>query len=97
MIEIKNFVEFWAIRRERLSSLDYKRVKIYKIRRRGVVGRVPDFQPRGPGSITDRARNLNSYPRIGCVLCVLSCAVLGGGSDILLTTHSVRPALLYLV
>ena len=31
-----------------------------------------------------------------CVLCVLSCAVFGGGPDIVLTTRSGRPALVYL-
>ena len=30
-----------------------------------------------------------------CVLCVLSCFVSGGGPDIVLTTHSGRPALVY--
>ena len=29
-------------------------------------------------------------------VCVLSCAVYGGGPDIVLTTHSGRPALVYL-
>ena len=31
-----------------------------------------------------------------CVLCVLSCVVSGGGPDIVLTTRSARPALVYL-
>ena len=31
-----------------------------------------------------------------CVLCVLSCIVFGGGPDNVLTTHSGRPALVYL-
>ena len=35
-------------------------------------------------------------PRAGCVLCVLSCLVSGCGSDIVLTTHSRRSALVYL-
>ena len=30
------------------------------------------------------------------VLCVLSCVVSGGGPDIVLTTHSGRPAFVYL-
>ena len=37
-------------------------------------------------------------PRLGCVffVCVLSSVVFGGGPDIVLTTHSGRPALVYL-
>ena len=68
------------------------------IRRRGVVSRVPAFQPGGPGSIPGGVRNFNSYPGIGCVsfVCVLSRAVFGGGPDIVLTTHLGRPALVYL-
>ena len=56
-----------------------------------MVGRVPTFQPGG-------VRNFNSYPGIRCVsfACVLSCAVSGGGPDIVLTMHSGRPALVYL-
>ena len=65
---------------------------------RGVVGRVASFQPGGPGSIYGGVRNFNFCPGIGCVsfVCVLSCVVFGGGPDILLTTHSGRPALVYL-
>ena len=37
------------------------------IRRRGVVGRLPAFQPGGPGSIPGGVRNFNYYPGIGCV------------------------------
>ena len=66
------------------------------IRRRVVVGRVPAFQPGSPGSIPGGVRNFNSYPGIGCVLNVLSCAVSGGDPDIVLTTHSGRLALVYL-
>ena len=46
------------------------------IRRRGVVGRVPAFQPGGLGSISGGVRNFNSYPGIQCVsfVCVLSAA-----------------------
>ena len=46
-------------------------------RRRGVVGRVPAFQPGGPGSIPGGVRNFNFCPGIGCVsfVCVLSCVV----------------------
>ena len=58
------------------------------IRRRDVDGRAPAFQPSGPGSIPGGVRNFNSYP--------LSCAVSGGGPDIVLTTHLGRPALVYL-
>ena len=43
-------------------------------------------------------RNFNFCPGIGCVsfVCVLSCIVSGSGPDIVLTTHSGRPALVYL-
>ena len=66
------------------------------ILRCGVVGRVPVFQPDGPGSIPGGVRNRISG--IGCVsfVRVLSCVVFGGGPDIVLTTHSGRPALMYL-
>ena len=37
------------------------------IRRRGVVGRVPAFQPGGRGSIPGGVRNFNFCPGIGCV------------------------------
>ena len=58
------------------------------IRRHGVVGRVSAFQLGGPGSIPYGVGNFNSYPGTGCVLCVLSCDVSGGGPDIVLTTNS---------
>ena len=45
------------------------------IRRRGVVGRVPAFQPCNPGSIPGGVRNLNPYPGIVCVSFVF-CPVL---------------------
>ena len=63
-----------------------------------MVGRVPAFQPGGPGSIPGGARNFNFYPGIGYVsfICVLSCVVSGGGPDIVLTTHSGRPAHVYM-
>ena len=63
------------------------------IRRRRVVGRVPAFQPDGPGSIPGGVRNFNFCPAIGYVsiVCVLPCVVFGGGPDIVLTTHSGRP------
>ena len=38
----------------------------YCIRRRGVVGRIPAFQPGGSGSIPGRVRYFNCYPGIGC-------------------------------
>ena len=63
-----------------------------------MVGRVPAFQPGGPGSIPGGVKNFNFCPGIGCVsfVCVLSCVVCGGGPDIVLTSHSGRPALMYL-
>ena len=68
------------------------------IRRRGVLGRVPAFQPGGTGSIPGGVKNFNFWHGIGCVsyVCVLSCIVFGVGPDIVLTTHSGRPALVYL-
>ena len=65
------------------------------IRRRGVVGRVPAFQPGGPGLIPGEVRNFNFCPGNWCVsfVSVLSCVVSGGGPEIVLTTHSWRPAL----
>ena len=50
------------------------------------------------GSILGGVRNFNFCAGIGCVsfVCVLSCDVSGGGPDIVLTTHSGRPALVYL-
>ena len=68
------------------------------IRRRGVVGRVPAFQPGGPGSIPGGVRNFNVCPGIGCVffVCVLSCVVFGEGPDIVLTRQSGRLASVYL-
>ena len=58
-----------------------------------MVGRVPAFQPGGPGSILGGCRNFNFCPGIGCVsfVCVLSCVVFGGGPEIVLTTDSGRP------
>ena len=62
-----------------------------------MVGRVPAFQPGGPGSIPSGVRNFNFRPGIGCVSFVfMSCVVFGGGPDIVLTTHSGRLALVYL-
>ena len=68
------------------------------MRRRGVVGRVTAFQPGGPGSVPDWVRNFNFCPGIGCVsfVCVLSCVAFDGVPDIVLTSHSGRPALVYL-
>ena len=68
------------------------------IRRRGVVGRVPVFQPAGPGSIPGSVMNFNFCPEIGCVffVSVLYSVVSGGGPEIVLTTHSGRPAFVYL-
>ena len=61
--------------------LQFARVKFYtfllsyRIRRRGVVGRVPAFQPGGPDSIPGGIRNFNFCPGIGCVFFVF-CPVL---------------------
>ena len=70
---------------------------VLPIRRHSVVGRVHAFQLGGPGGITGGVRNFNFCSGIGCVsfVCVLSCVVFGGGRDVVLTTHSGRPALVY--
>ena len=71
---------------------------LYYIHRHGMVGRVPAFQPGSLGSIPGWVRNFNFCPGIVCVsfVYVLSCVVSGSGPDIVLTTHSGRPALVYL-
>ena len=62
-----------------------------------MVGRATAFQPGGPGSIPGGVKNFNFCPGIGCVSFVFTiCVVFGGGPDIMLTTHSGRPALVYL-
>ena len=63
-----------------------------------MIGRVSAFQSAFSGSIPGGVRNFNSYPGIGYVsiVCVLSGVVSGGGPAVVLTTHSGRPALLYL-
>ena len=77
------------------NSYDFEIWILKLIRRRGVVGRVPAFQPGSPGSITGGVRNFNFCPGIGCLsfVCVLSCTVSGGGPDIVLTRHLERPTL----
>ena len=74
------------------------RLRFFRNRLRDVVGRVPAFQPGGPGSIPGGVRNFNFCPGIGCVsfVCVLSCVVSGGGPDIVLTIQSGRPPLVSL-
>ena len=64
-----------------------------EVRRRGVVSRVPAFQPGSPGSIPGRVRNLNFNPGTGreSFVYVLPCVVSGSDLDILLTTDSERP------
>ena len=64
----------------------------------GELPLVPAFLPGGLGSIPGRVRNFNFCPGIGCVyfVCVLSCLVFCGGPDVVLTTHSGMPALVYL-
>ena len=53
------------------------------IRRRGVVGRVPAFQPGGPGSIPGEVRNINFCPGIVCVSFVF-CPVLSSAEALTL-------------
>ena len=62
-----------------------------------MVGRVPALQPGGQGSIPGVSGILIPLLGLGVsFVCVLSCAVSGGGPDIVLTTHSGRSALVYL-
>ena len=72
--------------------------EIIGVHRYGVVCRVPDFQPGGPGSIPDGVRDFNFYPgtRFVSSVCALSCGVSGGGHDFLLPSDSGRSALLLL-
>ena len=68
------------------------------IRRRGMVGRAPAFQPSGPGSIPGGGQKF-LIPILGlgvCPLSVLSCAASSAGPNIVLTTNSGRLALVYL-
>ena len=70
------------------------------IRRRGVDGRVPAFQPGAAARVRFPGRGgsgmLISVLGLGvsCVFCPVF--VFGGGPDIVLTTHSGRTALVYL-
>ena len=69
------------------------------IRRRGVVGRVPAFQPNGPGSIPGGVRNFNFCPGIGCVSFVF-CTVLSPAEALTLFWPHIKgdpPLCIYLV
>ena len=89
---LNTFLECW-------SDIEWKFIKnskstIYTItilpsHLRGVVGRVPAFQPGGQDSIPGGVRNFSFYSGIGCVsfISVLSCVVSGGDPGIVLTTH----------
>ena len=71
---------------------------LYFVRHHGAVGRVPAFQPGDPDSILGGVRNINFFPGTGSMsfVCVLTCVVSGDGPDIVLTTHSAKPTLVYL-
>ena len=61
-----------------------------------------DFLPSNPAALIRfpaEVRKFNFYPGTGCVcvFCVLSCVVSGGNPDIVLTKHSEKPTLVYLV
>ena len=71
--------------------------RLFGFCRRGVVGRVPAFPP----GVTARVRSpagqeINIYLGTGCVLCVLSCFISGGSTDILLAADSGRSAPVFL-
>ena len=78
--------------------LNLRTLKFNMVRRRGADGRIPAYQPDGPGSIPGCVRIFNSYPETGCVsfVCVLCCVVSDGGPDILLITDSGSAAIVYL-
>ena len=59
-----------------------------------MVGRVPAFQLGGPGSIPGWIRDYPGTESVSFVF-VLSCALPGGGPDILLTTDLGKPALVH--
>ena len=63
-----------------------------------MVATVPAFQPGGPDSMPGVIRNFKFNPGTECVIfdCVLSSVVSGGGSDIVLTIHAGRPAIVFL-
>ena len=67
---ICSFIIFFKLQLFILVSYQY-------IRRRGVVDRVPAFQPSAPGSIPGGDRNFNFCPGIGCVLslCSVQCCL----------------------
>ena len=81
--------------REHVEIYILKLIKILIIRHRGVFDKVPAFEPGSPGSIPGGVRNFNFCPGIGYVsfVCVLSYVVSSRGPDIVLSTHSGRPAL----
>ena len=58
------------------------------VRRRGIVGRIPNLQLGGPGSIPCGSGILIFTLGLGvCPSFVFYCVVSGGGPDIVLTTH----------
>ena len=70
---------------------------LFNVRRRGVVGRVPASHP--TARVRFRAGSGILIPILGLGMCPLSVfysVVFGGGSDIVLTTYSGRPALVHL-
>ena len=69
----------------------------YRIHRRGVIGRVPAFQ--SDCRVRSQAGSEILISILGLVvfvLCFLSCVVPGCDSDIMLITHSGKPALVCL-
>ena len=86
------------MRREHVEIYILKCIKKLIIRPRGVFDKVAALEPGGPGSIPGGVRNFNFCPGIGRVsfVCVLSYVVSGGSPDIVPTTHSGRPTLVYL-
>ena len=71
-------------------------VELQFVRLPGVVGRVLALQSSGPNSTPSGVRfEFLSWDWV-CVHCVLPCVVFGGGPEIVLTTHSGRPAFMYM-
>ena len=78
-IKVTNRRDWISTTKLTISRFQFILLRHIWVRHRGVVGRVPVFQPGGPGSIPGRVRNFNFYPRTGCVYSefspVLSLAV----------------------
>ena len=80
------------------QNKSFSNIRIIVARRHRVIGRVLAFQTGGPGLTLDGVKNFNFYSGTGCVsfVCVVSFVFSGGDPDIVQTTHSGRPAIVFL-